>query len=79
MGNNHGKKVLTDVDMEFLAEHTSITKNDLAMYENFLLNHPDGTISRKEFRLTTNISKRRVCTCSKNQYNIILSLSFSRN
>ena len=51
MGNNHGKNVLTDVDMEFLREHTPITKYDLAMYENFLLKHPDGTISGIAFRL----------------------------
>lgn len=51
MGNNNGKKNITKGDMEFLRENTAITKNDLAMYDNFLIKHPDGTIARKEFRL----------------------------
>ena len=51
MGNSNGKKALTGGDMEFLREHTSITHDDQAMYENFIVKHPDGTIARKEFRL----------------------------
>lgn len=51
MGNSNGKKTLTGGDMEFLREHTSITQNDQAMYENFIVKHPDGNIARKEFRL----------------------------
>ena len=51
MGNNNGKKNVTDGDIEFLRENTSITNDDLAMYDNFLIKHPDGTIARKEFRL----------------------------
>ena len=55
MGSNNGKELdkrqaMTDVDMDFLREHTSITKNDLAMYDNFMANHPDGNIARKDFR-----------------------------
>ena len=52
MGNSNDKSVLTDEDRAFLNEHTSVTKQDMAMYENFLLKHPDGYISRQEFRLT---------------------------
>ena len=51
MGNNNGKKNITDGDMKFLRENTSISNNDLAMYDNFLIKHPDGEIARKEFRL----------------------------
>ena len=51
MGNSNGKKVLTEDDKAFIGEHTSVTPKDVAMYENFLLKHPDGNISRKEFRL----------------------------
>ena len=51
MGNSNGKKALTGGDLEFLREHTSITHDDQAMYENFIAKHPDGTIARKEFRL----------------------------
>jgi len=50
MGNTYGKNSLNSEDMEFLQEHTELTGNDLAMYENFLSNHPDGTISRDDFR-----------------------------
>ena len=53
MGNGNDKSVLTEEDMAFIGEHTSVTKQDMAMYENFLLKHPDGYISRKEFRLLT--------------------------
>ena len=34
----------------YLLNHT-ITQNDQAMYENFIVKHPDGNIARKEFRL----------------------------
>ena len=53
MGNSNDKSVLTEEDRAFLNEHTSVTKQDMAMYENFLLKHPDGYISRNEFRLLT--------------------------
>ena len=51
MGNSNDKSVLTEDDKAFINEHTSVTKQDMAMYENFLLKHPDGHIARKEFRL----------------------------
>ena len=50
MGNTYGNNSLTEEDMEFLREHTELTENDLALYENFLAKHPDGTISREDFR-----------------------------
>ena len=37
MGNSNGKKALTGGDLEFLREHTSITHDDQAMYENFIV------------------------------------------
>ena len=52
MGNNNGKKnIMSEGDIKFLRENTSISTNDLAMYDNFLIKHPDGEIARKEFRL----------------------------
>ena len=51
MGNSNGKKAITGDDLEFLRVNTSLTKSDQAMYENFIVKHPDGTIARKEFRL----------------------------
>ena len=51
MGNSNGKKAITGEDLEFLQHHTSLTHDDKAMYENFMVKHPDGNIARKEFRL----------------------------
>ena len=51
MGNSNGKKAVTGEDLEFLQHHTSLTHDDKAMYENFMVKHPDGNIARKEFRL----------------------------
>lgn len=56
MGNSNGKKAVTGEDLEFLRNHTSLTQNDQAMYENFIVKHPDGTIARKEFRLLNLLS-----------------------
>ena len=53
MGNTYGKNSLTEEDMEFLKENTELTGNDIALYENFLNKHPDGTISRDDFRFDT--------------------------
>ena len=50
MGNNNDKTVVADIDKDFLRRKTSITENDLGMYDNFLSQHPDGEIARKEFR-----------------------------
>ena len=50
MGNNNDKTVVADIDKDFLRRKTSITENDLGMYDNFLIQHPDGEIARKEFR-----------------------------
>ena len=50
MGNTYGRNALDDEDMQFLKENTALTSNDISLYENFLENHPDGTISRSDFR-----------------------------
>ena len=50
MGTTFGKDALSEEDMQFLREHTALTSNDIALYENFLEAHPDGTISRSDFR-----------------------------
>ena len=52
MGNNNDKTVVADIDKDFLRRKTSITENDLGMYDNFLSQHPDGEIARKEFRFS---------------------------
>ena len=50
MGNNQGASNISEDDMEFLKDNTSLTSGDVSLYENFLKNHPDGTISRQDFR-----------------------------
>ena len=52
MGNNNDKTIVADIDKDFLRRKTSITENDLGMYDNFLIQHPDGEIARKEFRFS---------------------------
>jgi len=44
------KKLLPEKIWSFLQHHTSLTHDDKAMYENFMVKHPDGNIARKEFR-----------------------------
>ncbi|XP_059098163.1 neuronal calcium sensor 2-like isoform X2 [Tigriopus californicus] len=50
MGCANGKSALTEDDLEFIATHTAVTREEVdAQYESFLRKHPDGQISRKEF------------------------------
>lgn len=52
MGCVNGKPVLTDEDLEFIANHTAITREEVdRQYENFLEKHPDGKIRKKDFQL----------------------------
>lgn len=51
MGCVNGKPVLTEEDLEFIAQHTAITREEVdQQYENFLRKHPDGKIRKKDFR-----------------------------
>ena len=51
MGCVNGKPVLTEDDLEFIANHTAITRDEVdQQYENFLRKHPDGKIRKKDFR-----------------------------
>ena len=50
MGNVQGRNALTEDDLEFLREHTALGTHDLALYESFLSKHPNGKISREDFR-----------------------------
>ena len=69
MGNAHGSSSLTEEDMEFLREHTELTANDLALYENFLEKHPDGTISRADFRFDIIFKLSSLCRTITKFYN----------
>ena len=50
MGNSQGRNALREDDIAFLREHTALNTHDLALYESFLKDHPNGTISKEEFR-----------------------------
>jgi len=51
MGCANGKEVLTDDDLNYLASHTALSREEVdEKYEHFLERHPDGKITKKEFR-----------------------------
>ena len=50
MGGSSNKPALTDSDKEYIGEHTSVTKDEVMKYENFLQEHPDGQITPQDFR-----------------------------
>lgn len=51
MGCVNGKPVLSDEDLDFIATHTAVNRDEVdKQYENFLAKHPDGRIRKKEFR-----------------------------
>merc|ERR1712242_96388 len=51
MGRANGKPVLSDEDLEFIAKHTAVSRDQIdEQYENFLGKHPNGKIT-KEFMM----------------------------
>jgi len=53
MGNSHGgsKTVLSDEDLNFIACNTALSRQEVdERYAHFLERHPDGKITKKEFR-----------------------------
>lgn len=51
MGNANGKKALTDADLDFIANHTAASREMVEEnYHSFLAKHPDGKISKKDFK-----------------------------
>ena len=50
MGNSEGKPSVKSVDKEFLAQNTAVSMDEIVKYDNFLLEHPDGQITPKDFR-----------------------------
>ena len=51
MGCVNGKPVLSKEDLDFIANHTAVSRDEVdRKYENFLAKHPDGKITKKEFR-----------------------------
>jgi len=51
MGCVNGKPVLSDADLDFIATHTAVSREQVdRQYENFLARHPDGKITKRDFR-----------------------------
>ena len=51
MGNKSTKQVITDEDLDYIAKHTAANRDDIkAQFDSFLLKHPDGKISKSEFK-----------------------------
>jgi hypothetical protein len=48
---NSKKRLLSDEDLEFIVKNTSISRGQIDdQYENFLEKHPDGKITKRNFR-----------------------------
>ena len=50
MGNSGGKQGLTTAEKQYLGTHTSVSMDEVMRYENFLQQHPDGQITKLDFR-----------------------------
>ena len=51
MGCANGKQVLTEDDLNYIASHTAVSREEVdARYAQFLARHPDGKITKREFR-----------------------------
>jgi len=51
MGRANGKPVLSDEDLEFIAKHTAVSRDQIdEQYENFLGKHPNGKITKSDFK-----------------------------
>ena len=67
MGNSHGgsKTVLSDEDLNFIACNTALSRQEVdERYAHFLERHPDGKITKKEFRHMMQV--RKTCQESLN-------------
>ena len=62
MGCVNGKPVLSEDDLDFIAKNTAVTRDEVdRQYENFLEKHPDGRITKRDFRhmmQVTNLHKK---------------------
>jgi len=67
MGNSgSGKPVITDEDLDYIAEHTSVSREDVSMrFDAFIKHHPDGKINRKDFRSMITTCYPEMHNCKK--------------
>ena len=51
MGCANGKSVLTTEDLDYIANHTAVSREEVEQqHKNFLESHPDGKITKSDFR-----------------------------
>jgi len=51
MGCVNGTPVLSKQDLDFIADHTAVSRDEVEeQYENFLKLHPDGKITKNDFK-----------------------------
>ena len=66
MGNSQGggsKTVLSDEDLNFIARNTALSRQEVdERYAHFLERHPDGKITKKEFRQMMQVRKIHILT-----------------
>ena len=52
MGGKNAKPAISDADLDYIAKHTAAKKQDVKQqFEQFLIKHPDGQISKAQFKL----------------------------
>ena len=57
MGCVNGKPILGKEDLEFIATYTAASREEVQdQYENFLSKHPEGKITKKDFRNIMQVS-----------------------
>ena len=53
-------------DLDYIAKHTSVSREDVAMrFDAFIKHHPDGKISRKDFRSMITTCYPEMTNCRK--------------
>ena len=51
MGSANGKPGLATEDLDYIAKHTAVSHEEVKLqYEDFLQTHPDGKITKSDFR-----------------------------
>ena len=72
MGCVNGKPVLSEEDLDFIANHTAVSRDEVDKnYQNFLSEHPNGKITRREFRNMMQVcAKSVILHCLKINQNV---------
>jgi len=67
LGNtNNGKPIITEEDLDYIAQHTSVSREDVSSrFDAFIKHHPDGKINRKEFRSMITTCYPDMTNCKK--------------